>query len=122
MKTTHLILILFLILVKSGFATSPISISGIITDAQNGKALNDINIVVKEKETGTISNFSGAYLLHLDKGTYDLEFTGKGYEKKEVTVELIKDQEVAIELIKSNKNKKRKTKISILENDILSKK
>ncbi|MDA3927503.1 MAG: carboxypeptidase-like regulatory domain-containing protein [Prolixibacteraceae bacterium] len=125
MKTRNLIIVLFLILFKTGFAFQPVSISGIITDANNGKAIDDINIVVEEKETGTISTYTGSYLLYLEKGTYAISFTGKGYQEKEITVDLSNNKELMVELTpkrSKNKNEIKKVKKKIRTSETLASK
>lgn len=122
MKAPYLIVILFLIMVKSGFSLQPVSLSGTITDSINGKALNDINIVVKENATGTLSNFTGTYLLYLNEGTYNITFSGKGYVKKELEIELTDDQELVVQLRKETKEKKRRARKNDQQMELLSQK
>jgi hypothetical protein len=120
MKTQIFIILCLLFFTTKVFSYEPLSISGVVSDAKNGKAINDVNIVVEEKETGTLSNYNGAYLLYLQEGKYEITFTGKGYYKKQISLNLTDNQELMVEL--SPKLKLKKKKVSLTELAFLSKK
>lgn len=103
MKTQFLLTLFFLVLFKLGFGFQPVSLSGVVSNADNGKGISDISIVVEEIKTGTITNQTGDYLLYLKEGNYKISFDGKGFQKKEVKVELIDDKELKIELTPESK-------------------
>lgn len=99
MKTQHLIFIITLFISNTILASPKIALSGLVSDSISGEAISAANIVVENKETGTISNFSGSYMLYLDEGQYKITYTHKGYLKKEIDVNLKKSQELNIELV-----------------------
>ncbi len=61
-------------------------ISGTIRDNSDGSSIIGVNIVIKGKTTGTVSNNVGAYSIMASKGD-TLVFTSIGYKSMEVTVE-----------------------------------
>ena len=115
MKWKHILILLFLLPAISGFCKEKFTFSGIIHDADSGKALNGIDIVIKDQNTGTITNLKGTFLLHLDEGRYNVTVSGKGYAEKEVNIDLSENIEKDIMLApskdsdkKPNKKKERK--------------
>ncbi len=65
-----------------------VSISGYVSDAENGEALIQATIAVQELTTGTYTNTYGFYSLTLPPGTYTLEYRYLGYETMTLTIEL----------------------------------
>ena len=62
-----------------GMAQEKYTISGYITDAENGESLIGATILVKDTSTGATSNVYGFYSLSLEKGNYVLEYRYIGY-------------------------------------------
>ncbi len=63
------------------------TIEGTITDAASGDPVPGVNIVVKGKLTGTISNASGAFNLRTnDSPPFTLVFSYVGYQSQEVEI------------------------------------
>src|SRR5690554_1115070 len=56
------------------------SISGNITDADNGEGLIGATVLVKELNTGGVTNEYGFYSLTLPRGEYTLAISYVGYE------------------------------------------
>ena len=98
MKQLKFIFCLLFAFPLGAFSQNYYTISGIITDAQNGKLLEGINVVVENKSTGTLSNYKGAYLLYLDKGQYEISYSANGYKQTEVKVDLTSDFVQMVEL------------------------
>ena len=61
-------------------------ISGTIRDNSDGSTIIGVNIVIKGKSTGTVSNNDGVYSIMASKGDV-LVFTSIGYKSREVEVE-----------------------------------
>lgn len=75
-----------------------ISISGNVKDAENGKELMNVNIVVKGTKTGTITDKSGHFSLKLYKVPFTLDFSMVGYKKHTLTINDYSDQHLDIRL------------------------
>ncbi|MAQ47516.1 MAG: hypothetical protein CMD27_01380, partial [Flavobacteriales bacterium] len=82
MKKT-LLLILFPIII---FAQNEklYTLSGYISDLNNGESLIGVNIVVDSLNVGTTSNSYGFYSLTLPEGIYDIRYTYIGYASQVV--------------------------------------
>lgn len=83
MKKTHF-LILFIFITSSVFAQN-ILVSGKVTDASNSEGLIGVSIVVKDGNTGTITDVNGRYSLTVSPDA-TLIFSYIGYKTKEVAV------------------------------------
>jgi TonB-linked SusC/RagA family outer membrane protein len=62
-----------------------INVSGIIQDAFTNEPLIGVNILVKESNLGTVSDYNGSFSLELEKGQ-TLVFSYVGYVEKELSV------------------------------------
>ncbi len=102
MKTRILIIsILFLLinnLITAEVAGNKSTISGYITDSQNGESLPGATVFVKEIKAGTSSNSYGYYSLSLSPGEYTFIYTFMGYSEKTITIDLRADTTINIEL------------------------
>jgi hypothetical protein len=75
------------------------TISGYVKDGKNGESLFSATVQVKETGLGTTTNEYGFYSITLPAGEYHLVFSYLGFDNKEVTVNIIKEnQRVNIEL------------------------
>ena len=88
----------FIVMKKSAFVTSvflsllllvtncqaSVTVSGIVTDADNGQPLPGVNILEKGTSNGVISDINGAYSITLSSENAILEFSYIGYETEEV--------------------------------------
>lgn len=100
MSKSYIIIILGLILFNSYTFGQDFTISGTITDAENGEDLFGARVIVKELEnTGAEANIYGFYSLTLPKGEYTLIYRSSGYESKEVVVGLSENKTLNIELL-----------------------
>jgi hypothetical protein len=95
---TQLLIVILLFLVADAFSQDIVDFSGTVKDSQTGKLLENINVFVSEKNTGTITNFSGVFFVFLKKGIYDISFTGNGYKPEKFTVDLSVDKILEIEM------------------------
>lgn len=83
---------LFLILYSySCFSQEKFSISGKIKDIENNETLLGVNVIVKELNTGTVSNAYGFYSLTLPKSQYTLTISYLGFKTLSETIILDSD-------------------------------
>jgi|FLOH01.1.fsa_nt_gi TonB-dependent receptor len=69
-------------------------LSGIVKDAEFNDVLPFANIIVKDLNSGTTSDFDGIYTITLNPGTYTIVFKFLGYTTTEVTGIIIKADDV----------------------------
>jgi outer membrane receptor protein involved in Fe transport len=74
-----------LVIILSGinFAGVTGKISGKVSDAQTGEELIGINIIIEGTTQGAATGVDGTYIINnVEAGTYNLIFSGVGYQKK----------------------------------------
>jgi hypothetical protein len=76
------IIILLLSMLTNSYAQKKYTISGYITDKNNGESIVGVNIYSKALNLGVTSNTYGFYSLTLPQGIYDISFTFIGYQKQ----------------------------------------
>ncbi len=77
--------IMFLFLSSSVFAQT--SISGVVKDSQNGEELAGVNVLVKGKVVGTITDFNGKFQLDISTPhPLTLVFSFVGYKPQELAI------------------------------------
>jgi hypothetical protein len=106
-------LVLFLLIL---LGTSPVSaqkeklktytISGKVTDAQNGESLIGATIYIVEKKTGTVSDIYGNFSISLLQGQYSVNISYVGYETIKKVITLDKDIILKTELSVHQENLK----------------
>jgi hypothetical protein len=74
------------------------TVSGYVTDADNGETLIGANIYIAELRTGTTSNEYGYYSLYIPEGSYTLLFSYVGFETVELPINLSENQVINMEL------------------------
>jgi hypothetical protein len=79
------------------------TISGNLTDANNGEALIGATIKIVEESKGTVTNVYGFYSLTLEKGVYNVEFSYIGYETIRQKIKLDINIRIDLELKESSK-------------------
>ncbi len=84
-KNLKVLLFLFAALITYGGFAQIKTITGKVTDAQNGEPLPGVTVVVKGTTVGTATNFDGDYSLNVETNQV-LIFSFVGYTSKEVTV------------------------------------
>ena len=81
-----LILLLFLPQLSQGFGNNPpqlqkkVTISGYVSDKDNGEMLVGVTIFVTNLKTGTSTNTYGFYSITIPAGDYDLKYSYIGYQ------------------------------------------
>ena len=84
--------------ISDTLAQNKFTINGYVKDAENGEELIGATVIVKELETGTITNVYGFYAITLESGEYTLQYSYLGYEVVEKTFKLNTNIEANIEL------------------------
>ncbi|MEE9429467.1 MAG: TonB-dependent receptor [Melioribacteraceae bacterium] len=74
------------------------TISGFIYDANTGETMIGTNIFVPQISKGTSSNVYGFYSITIPNGKYNIEVSYVGYEKKIISVDLIKSLKIDIKI------------------------
>ncbi len=74
------------------------TISGKISDSQNGETLFGVNIIIKEFKIGAVSNEYGFYSLSVPKGNYTVTYSYLGFKTVEKQINLESDISINIEL------------------------
>jgi len=78
--------LLFLMVAFSNFALAQRTITGTVTDGENGEAIIGATVVAVGTSTGTITDFNGQYTLEVPDGVTELEFSYTGYSAQKVTL------------------------------------
>lgn len=87
---------IFLVITLFFFQTnfSQTGVAGTINDGEFNDVLPFANVVVKDTQKGTTSDFEGKYSLVLEPGSYTLVFSFVGYQTKEITNVVISEGEI----------------------------
>ncbi|MEQ9441401.1 MAG: TonB-dependent receptor [Cyclobacteriaceae bacterium] len=83
-KCLCLLLLSFLV-GAAGYAQQK-TISGTITDLENGETLPGVNILIQGTTSGTVTNMDGVFQISVPGNDAVLEFTSIGYVSEEITV------------------------------------
>lgn len=99
--------ILVLLILICGFSVSfnaqkTYTLSGNLTDANNGEALIGATVKMKAENKGTVTNVYGFYSLTLPEGKYVIEFSYIGYTTVSKEIDLIDDVKLNLELEESS--------------------
>ena len=98
MKLFTLPFILGIIMSFSLNAQENLTISGYISDGDNGETLIGANVFVLEQSKGTSTNEYGFYSLTLPQGSYTLQYSYLGFVTQEIKVDLNQNVKQDIEL------------------------
>lgn len=86
MKLRLFILTTMCLLLGSGFTYSQRTITGTVTDGDNGEPLIGVNILVTGTNIGTITDFDGTYSLELPANAESLTFSYTGYQSQTIPI------------------------------------
>jgi hypothetical protein len=103
MKTNFLSSLFFLV-ISAAFAQEKHTISGYISDINNGESIVGANIYCKDLSVGVTSNTYGFYSLTLPEGTYDITYSFIGYQNEKSTFQLNRSVKYDIEFALSSVN------------------
>jgi hypothetical protein len=73
------------------YAEDKYTISGFVSDQNNGENIIGVNIFCQDLKQGVVSNTYGFYSLTLPKGNYEISFSYIGYETQIYNISLNKD-------------------------------
>lgn len=91
------ILIIFVLFLPSVYSQQ-FSVSGYITDKNNGETLINASVLDKNSSNGKVSNVYGFYSLRLQNGEVNLQYSYVGYLQKNIRFNLTKDTVINIQL------------------------
>jgi len=85
-----ILFLIFVYILKTNtlYCDEKYTISGYISDENNGENIIGVNIFCKELKQGVTSNTFGFYSLTLPKGNYNISYSFIGYQTKNVTINL----------------------------------
>lgn len=92
-------LFLFAYSVQSSPVEKKVTLTGIVTDKQNGESLIGATIYVKELKTGAVSDVYGHYSISLLPGKYTISISYIGYKTEEKIIELFENSTWNVELV-----------------------
>ncbi len=92
------LLLLLLLLVRTGLAQEKYTISGYITDSSTGETVIGAKVFVDSLKQGAISNTYGFYSLNIPAGDWEVKYSGLGYDDQYVRVQLSRDTVIDVEL------------------------
>jgi hypothetical protein len=95
MKKNLLFTLLLCFLSQFAFSQTG-TLEGKLIDGDFNDVLPFANIIVKDSQTGSTSDFEGRYSLNLQPGTYNIVFSFIGYQTKEITDVVIKSNETTV--------------------------
>ena len=90
--------------VFSAFAQERFTLSGNITDADNGEGLIGATVLIRELNTGGVANEYGFYSVTLPKGTYTMVISYVGFESITQEVDLSQNQRLNFELTSQSRS------------------
>ncbi len=93
---------MLLFVTLTGRAQAPISVSGQVTDAENGLGIPGVNVVVKGQTRGTTTDGNGRYQLSVSDASAVLVYSSVGYVSQDVTVG--NQTSISIRLVSDNKS------------------
>ncbi|MDO4692884.1 MAG: DUF5686 family protein [Porphyromonadaceae bacterium] len=91
MKIFSLGCLLALLLYSSLSASAQIRLSGHVQDAQDGQSIPYASILIRETNSGSITDEDGAFSIELPEGIYHLEIRSLGYQAKQLEVKATRD-------------------------------
>jgi len=86
-----IIFILLLFIPSIFYAQEKFTLSGFVSDKNNGENIIGVNIFCKELKQGVVSNTYGFYSLTLPAGNYEISFSYIGYKTQVHNLKLEKD-------------------------------
>ena len=85
----YIVLSVFIVLAFAKAYSQKATLSGTIIEEGSGETMLNVNVIITELKTGTITNEYGYYSITLPTGTYKIQYTSIGYAtiEREVTLE-----------------------------------
>ncbi|MCO6491562.1 MAG: TonB-dependent receptor [Phaeodactylibacter sp.] len=88
--------LLFMLLLLSQLALAQRTITGTVTDAENGEPLIGANILVSGTSGGTVTDFDGSFSLEVDEAATALEVSYTGYTSQTVSIAGLDNVEIRL--------------------------
>ncbi len=79
-------------------AETRFTLSGTVRDRTTGELLTGVNVYIPRLQSGTVTDFEGAYSIQLEEGSHTVVFSFIGYEKLEKTIQLNEDITLDVKL------------------------
>ena len=98
-----LLLLLFSLLIRTGYAQGELEVSGKVTDANSGESLPGVNVLIMGTTTGTVTDLDGNYSIRVAPGA-KLRFSYIGYATREYTIAAQSKLDIALQLDSQNLN------------------
>ena len=120
MKTTSLVVVFILLMLTqlTGAQIRRVSVTGTVTDTNNGKTIRQLNIVEKYSGIGTISADNGMFSLFLMPGKVCLSFFDEKHQVISTSFDLRSDTVLHIMLPPLGvENIKKEKKVQMDQND-----
>lgn len=122
MIKTQLFLLAGIMFLSLGlFGQQRYKFSGTVSDSLSKVNLDNVDVVIVNQSTGTITSSVGDFLLYLEQGTYNVAFIKEGYRTVEMAITVEKDvaQKVSMQPdsnrpVKSGMLRFRKPKIDVM--------
>ncbi len=95
MKKSNLLLIILILVSTFSFAQSGI-ITGTVNDGEYNDILPFANVVLKDTQSGALTDFEGKYSLEVSPGVYTVQFSFVGYQTQEINQVHVKNGETVI--------------------------
>jgi hypothetical protein len=96
--TKYIFLILAIFLITTEGFSQTYTITGSVRDGSTGELLPGVNILVSEKQTGTVTDRDGNFVLKLPRGEYNIVFSFIGYQRLEKNIQLNSNQTIQVSL------------------------
>ena len=90
--------IVFMMAFLTGYSQETVRISGYVKDKENGEDLIGATVLIKELQSGNISNVYGFYSISMPAGKYTLEVSYVGYETLSMPIEVTEDRTLNFDL------------------------
>lgn len=79
-------LLLLLLVIGCNYAIAQRTITGTVTDTENGETLIGANVLVKGTTSGTVTDFDGTYSIDVPEGATSLIFSYTGYATQTIAL------------------------------------
>ena len=104
MKTHRFFFLIFMLTVAQlCSAQESITITGKVTDADNGRAMCAVSIMADDGHTGTVTNEDGLFILKVPASTQIINFSHLGYKTRSIT---LPQKPVFLKILLSGKTQK----------------
>lgn len=104
----HLLILLLFFIPFWVNAQTLSTFSGQVSDAENGKFIENVSLWVEATQVGTLTDINGDFILHLPLGDFNVMFSSPGYYSKTIEVLLTENYQLTIKLDREKKGSRKK--------------